>query len=116
MVSTVSEEDGRLVLANRQLISRSSVALSCLRHLRELKLDSNRIVDITPLLEIDSLVKISCCDNRVAELDLRQAQWQRLESLDFAHNNISGIYGTEKLTALTSLSLGTDPALNVRSS
>ena len=82
------------------------IALSCLRHLREVKLDHNRITDLGDLLHTDSLVKISCSNNRIAELDLRQAKWPRLEMLDLSNNRLTDVLSLESLVNLVSLHLG----------
>jgi len=51
-------------------------------------------------------VKLSCAGNRIAELDLRHAKWPRMEILDISDNDITGVYGLEKLTSLVTLNLG----------
>ena len=90
------------------------IALSCLRHLREVKLDHNRITDLGDLLQTDSLVKISCSNNRIAELDLRQAKWPRLEMLDLSNNRLTDVLSLERLVNLVSLNLGKSDRIGTR--
>jgi Leucine-rich repeat (LRR) protein len=49
---------------------------------------------------------MSCVGNRIAELDLRQAKWPRLETLDLSDNDIAGVFALERLGSLVTLNLG----------
>lgn len=49
---------------------------------------------------------MSCVGNRIAELDLRQAKWPRLETLDLSDNDIAGVFALERLGSLITLNLG----------
>ncbi|GHJ90363.1 hypothetical protein NliqN6_6765 [Naganishia liquefaciens] len=98
-------------LANLQVldVSRNQIdsvnALSCLKHLRELCLDHNKVKDLKDIMEIDSLVKLSCKGNNIKTVDLSSAQWTLMESLDLSHNQISHVEGLENLTSLSTLNL-----------
>lgn len=80
--------------------------LGCLKHLRELTADHNRISTLSPLLDMESLVKVSVRGNRIDKLDLGLASWSRLENLEIAENGLGEITGLESLTGLVSLNLG----------
>ena len=80
--------------------------LSCLRHLRELKADHNRIDDLTGLAELDGLVRLSLKCNRIARLDLGSTKWTRLESLNVSANRIAELSGIDRMASLISLNLG----------
>jgi Leucine-rich repeat (LRR) protein len=49
--------------------------LECLRHLRELKADGNMITDLTSIMTMDNLIKLSCNDNRLTRIDFNNAKW-----------------------------------------
>jgi len=49
--------------------------LECLRHLRELKADGNKINSLVGLERMDSLVKLSVERNEIRVLDLGQFPW-----------------------------------------
>lgn len=51
-------------------------------------------------------MKLSCSGNRISELDLREAKWPRLETLDLSANVIEGVFALERLTSLVTLNLG----------
>ncbi|BEJ01381.1 hypothetical protein CcaverHIS631_0600630 [Cutaneotrichosporon cavernicola] len=92
-----------LDISRNQLDSVSQ--LDCLHHLRELVIDSNQITDLKGIMGIDCLVKLSVADNAIEELDLTDAKWESLESLDLSRNKIQSIRGLERLKSLTTLKL-----------
>jgi Leucine-rich repeat (LRR) protein len=49
--------------------------LACLRHLRELKADGNKISSLDGLQRTDSLVKLSVEGNVIRSIDLTQFRW-----------------------------------------
>lgn len=49
--------------------------LECLRHLRELRADGNRIDSVDGLQKMDGLIKLSLQDNIIREIDLHQYKW-----------------------------------------
>lgn len=49
--------------------------LACLRHLRELKADGNKITSIEGLQRMDGLVKLSLQGNSIRSVDLAQYCW-----------------------------------------
>lgn len=49
--------------------------LECLRHLRELKADGNKIKSLNGLERMDGLVKLSVERNEIQTLDLEQFSW-----------------------------------------
>lgn len=49
--------------------------LDSLRHLRELKADYNKIVDLDGLQDIDGLVKLSVQGNLIQSVDLSEFKW-----------------------------------------
>ena len=49
--------------------------LECLRHLRELKADGNKITSLDGLQRMDGLVKLSVQGNRIEAVDLAQYRW-----------------------------------------
>jgi Leucine-rich repeat (LRR) protein len=70
----------------------SLAELACLRHLRELKADGNKITNIDGLQRMDGLVKLSLQDNSIRSIDLVQYRW----SVVFFHSHVEP-YG--KLTS-----------------
>lgn len=60
---------------SRALILYATTELSCLKHLRELRLDYNNISDIKDLLSIDSLTKVSCVGNKLTSVDFTGSKW-----------------------------------------
>ncbi len=83
--------------------------LSCLKHLRELRADHNRISNMDGVLGLDSLLKISVRANRIDTLDFAEAKWTRLESLDAAENGVGEVRGLERLNSVVHLNLGEWP-------
>lgn len=79
--------------------------LECLRHLRELVIDDNEITDLTGILVIDCLVKLSVSGNQIERVNLENAKWGQLEVLNLSNNKIKSIRGLEKLKRLTTLNL-----------
>ncbi|KAI0061603.1 hypothetical protein BV25DRAFT_1805264 [Artomyces pyxidatus] len=79
--------------------------LECLRHLRELRADGNRIRSIDGLQHMDCLVKLSLQENRIGGADFMQCSWPRLEVLNLSHNRIEGVAGVSSLTSLIVLNL-----------
>jgi Leucine-rich repeat (LRR) protein len=49
--------------------------LESLRHLRELKADYNKIVDLDGLQNMDGLVKLSLQGNLIQSMDLSKFKW-----------------------------------------
>lgn len=49
--------------------------LECLRHLRELRADGNRIESVEGLHKMDGLVKLSLQRNRIRHIDLTLFRW-----------------------------------------
>jgi Leucine-rich repeat (LRR) protein len=49
--------------------------LECLRHLRELKADGNRITSVEGLERMDGLVKLSLQGNSITSIDLEEFRW-----------------------------------------
>lgn len=60
---------------SRHMLSDCPLALSCLKHLRELCLDYNQVKDLKDIMGIDSLGKLSCKGNQIKTVDLSCAQW-----------------------------------------
>ncbi|WVR05863.1 hypothetical protein IAU60_002889 [Kwoniella sp. DSM 27419] len=83
----------------------SVAQLECLKHLRELKADHNAIHDLTGILAMDSLVKLSCAGNKVETIDLSDAKWSRMETLNMSNNKIRSIRDLHKLSTVTSINL-----------
>jgi hypothetical protein len=52
-----------------------NIELECLRHLRELKADGNKISTLDGLQRMDGLVKLSLQANKIKEIDLTQYRW-----------------------------------------
>jgi Leucine-rich repeat (LRR) protein len=50
-------------------------ALKCLENLRELKIDSNAISDLTPLFDMRGLIKLSAAGNTLRSMDFKNADW-----------------------------------------
>lgn len=77
-----------------------------LKHLRELRVDHNRISDLSNIMNMDSLVKLSARDNRIDRLDLSKSKWARMESLELPECGLGDLIGLEHLTNLITLNLG----------
>lgn len=56
-------------------LSANEPELECLRHLRELKADGNRISELGGIGEMDCLIKLSVAGNRIERLDLGSVKW-----------------------------------------
>lgn len=80
--------------------------LRCLKHLRDLRVDHNRIKDLSSIMTMDSLLKLSARGNRVDKLELGGSRWSKLDHLDLAENGLGEIEGLEYLEGLVSLNLG----------
>ncbi len=97
--------------------------MECLRYLRELKADGNRISDLSGIGEMNCLIKLSVVGNRIEKLDLGNVKWyvlidsqlvcrtnercrQKLESLNLANNQITTIIDLHRLSAVASVNLG----------
>ncbi|KAG6909261.1 hypothetical protein DXG01_001323 [Tephrocybe rancida] len=90
-------------------ISRNDVEslkqLACLRHLRELKADGNKISSVEGLERMDGLVKLSLQGNSIRMVDLNQYRWARLEMLNMSQNKLDRILGLASLQALVLLNI-----------
>ncbi len=49
--------------------------LECLKHLRELRADGNRIASLDGLEKMDRLIKLSLQGNLIREVDLHEYKW-----------------------------------------
>ncbi|WVN90353.1 uncharacterized protein L203_105589 [Cryptococcus depauperatus CBS 7841] len=83
----------------------SVAQLECLIHIRELKIDNNAITDFSGILQLDSLIKLSCENNKIQTLDLSEAQWSKMESLNLSNNTIKVIKELHKLSSAASINL-----------
>ncbi|WVQ85676.1 hypothetical protein IAT38_007842 [Cryptococcus sp. DSM 104549] len=83
----------------------SVAQLDCLVHLRELKADHNTITDLGKLMNMDCLIKLSVSDNKIERLDLGDAKWGKLESLNLADNRIEEVTELHKLSSVVSINL-----------
>ncbi|KAF5317640.1 hypothetical protein D9611_014966 [Ephemerocybe angulata] len=79
--------------------------LECLRHLRELKADGNRITKLDGLERMDGLVKLSVQGNSIQSVDLEGFRWTRLEMLNISHNRLDSVRGLSSLEALIAVNL-----------
>ncbi|KAA1088351.1 hypothetical protein PGT21_003444 [Puccinia graminis f. sp. tritici] len=79
--------------------------LSCLKHLRELKVDDNFIEDVSGLYSVDSLIKLSLKGNRIKKINFECAHWDNLEVLNLDRNQISEVTGLHHLRAVYLLNL-----------
>ncbi|KAF8827938.1 hypothetical protein HHX47_DHR4000561 [Lentinula edodes] len=79
--------------------------LSCLRHLRELKADWNKISNLEGLEHMDGLVKLSVQGNRIRSIDILQYQWTRLEMLNISENRLDHLIGLASLPSLIALNV-----------
>lgn len=59
----------------RELLLIQSIALGCLKHLRELRLDYNQVQDLKDIMGMDSLVKLSAKGNAIKTVDFSCSQW-----------------------------------------
>ncbi|TYJ56366.1 hypothetical protein B9479_002914 [Cryptococcus floricola] len=83
----------------------SVAQLSCLIHLRELKADNNGISDLSGILDMDCLIKVSCANNKLEGLDLSSSRWSKLESLNVSNNSITFIKDLHQLSSAASINL-----------
>ncbi|KAL7419517.1 Protein nud1 [Cryptotrichosporon argae] len=83
----------------------SVAQLECLKHLRELKADNNAITDLGGIMVMDCLIKLSVSGNKIQRVDLTNAKWDKLESLNLSHNSIASITALSSLTSLSILNL-----------
>lgn len=115
------------------LHSHNNLELDCLRHLRELRADGNKITSVDGLQKMDGLVKLSLQDNRIQDVDLSIYRWSvpgssllpfirsavltwcfiffavprtRLEMLNLSGNRVNGIDGLASLPSLIALNIG----------
>ncbi|KAG6815980.1 hypothetical protein H0H87_009683 [Tephrocybe sp. NHM501043] len=84
--------------------------LACLRHLRQLKADGNKITSLEGLERMDGLVKLSVQGNSIRMVDLNQYRCTgvlraRLEVLNISQNKLDRILGLASLQALVVLNL-----------
>jgi len=82
------------------------VGLSSLVHLRELRVDNNKLTSLDGILQLDGLLKVSAKNNEISCLDFTGAKLSRLEVLACERNCIGWIEGLEELANLMSLHLG----------
>ncbi|WVQ97321.1 hypothetical protein IAU59_004432 [Kwoniella sp. CBS 9459] len=83
----------------------SVAQLECLKHLRELKMDNNTITDLSGIMDMDCLIKLSCANNEVENLDLSQAKWSKMETLNLANNRIKSVRDLHRLSSIASINL-----------
>ncbi|WRT64124.1 uncharacterized protein IL334_001053 [Kwoniella shivajii] len=83
----------------------SVAQLQCLKHLRELKVDNNSVTDLSGIMDMDCLIKLSCANNQIESLDLSNAKWAKMETLNVASNKIRFVRDLHKLTSLASFNL-----------
>ena len=83
----------------------SAAELGCLRHLRELKADNNRISSLVGLSLIDGLIKLSLKNNKLTTVDFGATLWSRMESLNLNGNALVEVKSVEGLVAVVSLDL-----------
>jgi len=93
----------RLDLSQNSLTSLEQ--LSCLKHLRELKVDDNLISDVSGLYSVDSLMKLSMKGNRIKKINFELAHWDHLEVLNLDRNQISEVTGLHHLKSVYLLNL-----------
>ncbi|KAJ3568381.1 hypothetical protein NP233_g5760 [Leucocoprinus birnbaumii] len=100
---------GHLVNLENLDISRNDIdslrQLECLRHLRELKADHNKITSLDGLQNMDGLVKLSVQNNLMQSIDLIKFKWKRLEMLNASQNRLESIIGVKTLQSLVALNL-----------
>ncbi|PPQ81277.1 hypothetical protein CVT25_015061 [Psilocybe cyanescens] len=77
--------------------------LECLRHLRELRADENKITSADGLQRMDGLVKLSLQGNVIENIDFGQYRWTRLEMLNISHNRLDRMQGLSSLQSLIAL-------------
>lgn len=105
--------------------------LESLRHLRELKADYNKILDLDGLQNMDGLIKLSLQGNLIQSVDLSKFKWsvtcffqsnwsrkraypgffryrKRLEMINISQNRLERITGVDMLQSLVALNLGED--------
>jgi Leucine-rich repeat (LRR) protein len=68
--------------------------------------DHNRISDLSSIMGMDSLVKLSARGNRIEKLDVTLSRWSQLECLELAENDLGEVIGLEALSGLVTLNLG----------
>ncbi|TFY57019.1 hypothetical protein EVJ58_g7285 [Rhodofomes roseus] len=79
--------------------------LACLRHLRELRADGNRIDSVDGLQKMDGLVKLSLQENVVRSLDLQDYHWYVSSSTQHARAVLVGGESVELLRVSRSIKL-----------
>ncbi|KAK8865912.1 hypothetical protein IAR55_001060 [Kwoniella newhampshirensis] len=83
----------------------SVAQLDCLKHLRELKADDNAITSLSGIMDMDCLIRFSVANNKIERVDLTNAKWSKMESLNLANNRIKAVRGLHRLTAVASITL-----------
>ncbi|WVW82275.1 hypothetical protein I302_104281 [Kwoniella bestiolae CBS 10118] len=83
----------------------SVAQLECLKHLRDLKVDNNAVMDLSGIMNMDCLIKLSCANNQITSLDLSNAQWSKMETLNLANNKIKSVRDLHKLSSVASINL-----------
>jgi len=89
-------------------------------HLRELKASNNRISSIKGILDIDGLLSLTLSSTDFESIDLRDAGFTRLTSLNVSNNKLTGVLGLEAMSELTLLDISnnelkTFPSLEIDS-
>jgi protein NUD1 len=82
------------------------LGLSSLVHLRELRVESNKLTSLDGILQLDGLLKVSAKNNEISGLDFTGSKLGRLEVLACERNCIGWVEGLEELVNLMSLHLG----------
>ncbi|KAH9472984.1 hypothetical protein MJO29_000071 [Puccinia striiformis f. sp. tritici] len=93
----------KLDLSQNSMVSLEQ--LSCLKHLRELKVDDNLIQDLSGLYPVDSLIKLSLKGNRIKKINFELTNWDHLEVLNLDRNQISEVTGLHHLKSVHLLNL-----------
>ncbi|KAG1868985.1 hypothetical protein DFJ58DRAFT_714151 [Suillus subalutaceus] len=89
-----------------QNIESLDIKLQCLRHLRELRADGNRITSIDGLQKLDGLTKLSLQGNQIQAADFAKFRWPRLEMLNLSGNCVRSILNlASSLPALIALNV-----------
>ena len=65
-------------------INRTRSELTCLRHLRELRADGNKISQLDGLMKFDGLLKLSLQGNELREIDFSVLKWSVFFTISFS--------------------------------
>ena len=65
-------------------INRTRSELTCLRHLRELRADGNKISQLDGLMKFDGLLKLSLQGNELREIDFSVLKWSVFFIISFS--------------------------------